>query len=200
MRSGTFIAIKSTTNCQTNTFTFPRDFKNLKKNVRNAAHCLIDELLEVWKKSFIPTSQAKHCIEKLERIHNKWLLLKKNKLRTSQTQKDREKLFVEELDKVFDIAHTDALDIIKIDEDRQFLIDQRNNRKMIMTCVDKVLEKQMERSQQRKMRAEEHRQKANKIAVSNSIIANRQLDLSFASSSSEEIVADEYKLYLLKKR
>lgn len=69
-----------------------------------------------------------------------------------------------------------------------------------MTCVDKVLEKQMERSQQRKMRAEEHRQKANKITVSNSIIANRQLDLSFTSSSSEVIVGDEYKPNLLKPR
>lgn len=84
------------------------------------------------------------------KIHKKWLLLKKNKKRVSEAQKKREHLFREELDKLFDIAHANAMNSIKIAVDREFLIDQRVERKMIMTAIDKKLEKTKERSLKRK--------------------------------------------------
>lgn len=74
------------------------------------------------------------------KIHMKWLLLKKNKKRVSEAQKKREYVFREELDKLFDIAHAN----------REFLIDQRVERKMIMTAIGKKLEKTKERSLKRK--------------------------------------------------
>lgn len=39
--------------------------------------------------------------------------------------REREKKFVDDLNNVFDIARVDAIEIIKIEEDRQFLIQQR---------------------------------------------------------------------------
>lgn len=162
---------------------------NESKNVKDSARVLIQELLEVWGKSGIPTRQQNHCIEKLIKFHKNWLLLKKNKGRDSEAQKKRENLFTEELDKTFDIAHTSAMNLIKIVEDRAFLIDQRGERKMIMTSIDKKLEKTKERSLKRKQRAEELREMAAKSNASSSVVSASQkleLECSFSSTSSSE--------------
>lgn len=45
--------------------------------------------------------------------------------RTSATQQAKEIAFSSKLDDLFDIAHANALDMITIDEDRAFLIAQR---------------------------------------------------------------------------
>ena len=42
------------------------------------------------------------------------------------------------MNKLFDIASTDALSLIKIPADRDFLIDQRGDGKMVMDAIDKV--------------------------------------------------------------
>jgi len=43
---------------------------------------------------------------------------KNNKSRKIDTQEKRNKIFVEELDDIFDIAHANALNTIKIKEDK----------------------------------------------------------------------------------
>ncbi|GBP79248.1 hypothetical protein EVAR_87343_1 [Eumeta japonica] len=130
--------------------------------MKDSAHALIQELIEVWSKSSIPTKQQNHCIEKLIKCHKNWLLLKKNRGRNSEAQRKRENLFTNELDKLFDISHASAMNVIKIAEDRAFLIDQREERKMIMTSIDKKLEKVKERSLKWKQRSEELREMAAK--------------------------------------
>jgi len=60
--------------------------------------------------------------KKLERVHNSWLLLKKNKGRLSSAAQQAE--FTAQLDCLFDIAHADAFTMISIEEDRKFLVDQ----------------------------------------------------------------------------
>jgi len=52
-------------------------------------------------------------------------LLKKNKGQTSATQTANEGSFVKELDDLFDMAQENALAMITIDEDREFLLAQR---------------------------------------------------------------------------
>jgi len=64
-------------------------------------------------------------------------MLKKNKGRMSETQKKRSTSFQEKLDKIFDIAHNETITICKVDEDKQFLIDQRTDRKMVFSTEDK---------------------------------------------------------------
>lgn len=86
--------------------------------------------------------------------------MKKNRGRNSEAQRKREYLFTKELDKLFDIAHASALNLIKIAEDRAFLIDQIRERKMIMTSIDKKLEKVKEHSLKRKQRSEKLREMA----------------------------------------
>lgn len=84
------------------------------KNVRNASHLTIEEVLTLWSRTFISTRLAKRGIEKLENIHSKWLLLKKNKGRSSETQRKRERKFEENADLFFDIAHSNAMTMMEI--------------------------------------------------------------------------------------
>jgi uncharacterized protein with gpF-like domain len=70
---------------------------NESKNVKDSAHALIREIIDVWSKSGIPTRQPNHCVEKLIKNHKNWLLLKKNKIRDSETQTNREHLFTKKL-------------------------------------------------------------------------------------------------------
>lgn len=145
-------------------------FLQEKKSVRNASHSTVEELILVWQKAAIPIRLVKHCIDKLEKLHSEWLLLKKNKGRISDTQKKRETLFQEQLDMVFDIAHNDALTMCKVDEDREFLIDQRTERNMIISSADKKYNKKHERILQRKIK-EQKRLEKGKEPGSSSLIS-----------------------------
>ena len=51
--------------------------------------------------------------------------MKKNANRKTETQQKNETEFVDDLDNLFDIAHLDALNIIKIQEDKDFLLAER---------------------------------------------------------------------------
>lgn len=125
-------------------------FLEEKNSVRNASHSTVEELILVWQKSTIPIRLAKHCIDKLEKHHSEQLLLKKNKGRTSDTQKNRNLKFQDQLDILFEIGHNDALTMCKVGEDREFLIDQRTERKMIISLADKECNKNQERIFQRR--------------------------------------------------
>ena len=70
--------------------------------------------------------------------------------RASTTQTANKNVFCEEIDRIFDIAHADAMSLITIEEDRLFLINQRGERKGYMAGVDMALAKTEERVQKRK--------------------------------------------------
>jgi len=116
----------------------------LVNSIRNATHLTIDELLTLWAKAALPTTIKRNAVEKLEHWHSVWSLLKKNKSRLTATQRQREVEFSSEVNKLFDIAHADALAMIKIEEDRDFLKDQRQNRCMYIASEDKKLAKKKE--------------------------------------------------------
>lgn len=113
-----------------------------------------------WLKAGIPTILVTHSIEKLERLHDTWLLLKKNQGRKSEALKASELEFAEKLNQLFHIAHADAVTKIKIEQDKEFLNDQRTDRKMIMTTEDKELAEKQQRSEQRRQKEEERKRKA----------------------------------------
>ncbi|GBM93563.1 hypothetical protein AVEN_3032-1 [Araneus ventricosus] len=98
---------------------------NNDNSVRNTNHRTIDELIVVWSKAEIPSRLVKHTIDKLEKIHSEWLLLKKNNSSLSEAQRQYELKFVRKVHKLFDIAHAIDMTIIKLEEDRKFLIDQK---------------------------------------------------------------------------
>ena len=71
-----------------------------------------------------------------------WQALKRNANGRSETQMKKEQAFKADFNDLFDVAHADALTLIKITEDREFLVAQREKgRRGCMSSVDKQLEK-----------------------------------------------------------
>ena len=110
--------------------------KTLHKTIRASCRDVIREAVVFWNNARIPTRFEKHNIDKLEQLHETWTKLKKNASRQSETQRNNEAAFVDKLGNLFDIAHNDALSLISIQEDRDFLIAQREKgrRRHIVYC------------------------------------------------------------------
>ena len=66
-----------------------------------------------------------HAVGQLEELIQKWEGLKKNRNRRTDTQIANEKALADTFNDLFDVAHQDALQIITIDEEKQFLMAQR---------------------------------------------------------------------------
>lgn len=96
-------------------------------SLRESAKLVIEELLIFWDKARIPTREKQHCIAKLEKLHTEWTNLKKSCGRNTDNQKNKEKTWVESLEQIFDVAHANALELITVEEDKAFLISQRQD-------------------------------------------------------------------------
>lgn len=135
--------------------------RTVKLSVRESANLVIDEVLIFWKKARIPPRQTPNCVSKLIKLYEEWDKLHKNCKRQTSTQSNNEQHFLNKLDDLFDIAHANALEIIKISEDREFLIRQREKgRPGCMIGVDESLA-QKERRRFKRLQQEEERRARN---------------------------------------
>ena len=121
-----------------------------------AAVQTMKEVEKFWEKARIPIRPFHHAVKKLEGLVSEWEALKKNKGRRSETQEKNEEKFCDTLNDLFDTAHQDALNMIKITEDKAFLEAQREKgRRGSMAGVDMKLAKQEEeksKQEERKLR------------------------------------------------
>ena len=85
----------------------------------------------------IPTTQKFNIVKKLNKLHDEWQMLKRSKGRKSEFSVEKENTWKEKLSELFDIAHVNANEIITIEEDREFLRLQREDRKGRIMGVDK---------------------------------------------------------------
>lgn len=127
--------------------------------VREAARITINEVFVFWAKAKIPTRAEPRCIDKLEDLVSKLQKLKKTK-RNTDTHRSNEAQFTDNLDDLFDIAHAGALSMIKNEEDRAFLLAQREKgRRGSMIGVDAIVSAKESRKQ---VRLEEERKRKRK--------------------------------------
>lgn len=101
------------------------NLRKIKLDLRPSAAIVIKEVEVFWEKARIPTKETHHNIEKLLSLYQHWRMLQRSRKRRSELQKKREKEFVESLNDLFDIAYKDVLKLIKIEEDKLFLLNQR---------------------------------------------------------------------------
>lgn len=108
---------------------------------QESANLTIDATEIFWRQARIPTRRKDKCVQMLVNLYETWKLLRKTPAgRKGGTAKHMEEAFEENLDDLFDIATADALESIKIIEDRQFLEMQRQKgRQGSMAGVDMVL-------------------------------------------------------------
>jgi len=128
-------------------------FSNMRKvklNLRLSATLVVKEVEIFWEKARIPVRKLQRSIEKLEYLYTEWKNLNKSKKRQTATQKQKEIDFIDKLNDLFDIAHGNAMDMIEIEEDKQFLICQRQKQRVgSLTGPDRsfALREELERSQ-----------------------------------------------------
>ncbi len=157
---------------------------NDKLSLRDSIAKTTELLLPVWERARIPTKAPTHVVEHIRKLHAEWQNLKKLVNRKSQSNLLNQQVFTDSLHDLFDIAHQNALDLIKIEEDRQFLMAQREKgRRGCMAGVDRILAQKEERIMKRKA-AEANR--AAKAADTSFAAAAAIMEMASSSSSESE--------------
>ncbi|ESN95740.1 hypothetical protein HELRODRAFT_184448, partial [Helobdella robusta] len=150
-----------------------------------------DKVMDMWNKARIPTTYHTHVVEKVKSVVDDYNLIKKTKNRQSEAQRAREKEFEEKEHMLFDIAHQHAMQLIRIQEDIEFLEDQRGSRRMQMSGIDKDLTKKEERTEQRKCKKEERKEREQERMTESTSL---HLSSSDDSDSEQQDTEDNYEI------
>lgn len=131
----------------------------IKLSLEESARIVVKECLIFWEKAKIPVQQSHRAVKKLLNLHDDWRTIVKTRKREGDTYSKRREEWKTSLNDLFDIAHNDALSLIKVEEDKQFLINQRlKGRPGSMLGVDFKLLRKNERTKKR-VEAEEKRKR-----------------------------------------
>ncbi|XP_050523024.1 uncharacterized protein LOC126895328 [Daktulosphaira vitifoliae] len=113
------------------------NMRKVKLNLRTSAHLVIKEVEVFWEKARIPVRKFQRCIDKLESLYLEWRNLNKSSKRTSLIHENKEKDFIGKFNELFDISHANAMEIMTIEEDKLFLMCQRDKEtKVCMASSD----------------------------------------------------------------
>ena len=142
------------------------------------------ELMNIWSTEGIPTKHLPDVVVHVRKLHTTWQGLKKSINRKTATNIEKQDNFKADLDELFDIAHADAMNLIKIDEDKEFLASQREKgRPGKIGSLDYKTARTSEKIMKRKDEEKKRKQKALLEMAATSETANLQ---SSSSSSSTE--------------
>lgn len=104
----------------------------VKLDLQDSARLTIRETTVFWEKARIPTQSEKNCIPKLKRLYEEWRSIQKYCSRPiekkSPTQKEKESIFIDELEDLFDIAAENALTSMTNKQDIEFLKKTKGKR------------------------------------------------------------------------
>ena len=101
------------------------NMRALKMTLDDSAALVVEECIVFWKKAKIPVQELHKCRSKLKILYDSWKILVKDKNKSSKIIETKRMEFRNNLDDLFDVAHQNALQTMNIEEDKQFLIKQR---------------------------------------------------------------------------
>ena len=131
--------------------------------VKAAAASAMAKVIEIWDRARIPYQRIDSGVRILMKLYDDYEKLIKNRKRNNDRDRANQEMFENHLIQLFDIATSDALATMKIEDDRQFLIKQRNS---VLSCsmlgVDVLLARKEER---KNAREERFRNFAAKVSV-----------------------------------
>ena len=154
---------------------------NPQTTVQKAVDNVIGEVLPFWHRARIPVCRRDHALERLNSFYDEYKLLKKNRGRRSSSQIHKEEYFKEKSSNLLDLAHRDAMSLIKNHEDKAFLQAQREpGRRGCMAGVDKCQEK-IEKNKAQRVEDEKRRKE-----ISMSYALDKVAELSTSSESSTD--------------
>lgn len=136
-------------------------------SAKDSARLVVREVLMFWEKAYIPTPVEHQCIPKLLKLYNLWQNINKTAKKEYEKHSREKQNFLDTLDDLFDVAHQDPLQMMTIQEDKDFLIAQRQKGRVgCMLGIDSILiakEKRksdrMENEQRRKQQCDEESQR-----------------------------------------
>lgn len=115
------------------------NLRQAKLKLKESCILAVKEVLIFWEKAGLSTQNEYRCFGKLETLYQEWRNVCRNFGRPFN--KTKEDNFKQELDDLFDIAHTNALDTKHVDEGRRnFLINQRKKGRPGYICDVKPVE------------------------------------------------------------
>lgn len=125
------------------------------------AKLTIDAAKIFWQQARIPIRGDHKCKEQLLKLYADWNTIRKTTPdKRSKNQREFAESFVDSLDDLFDIAIANALNEMKIPEDKKFLEMQRQKgRPGSMSGVDMTLYGQEKRAQERKEKEDARKKK-----------------------------------------
>ncbi|KAL4098132.1 hypothetical protein QTP88_022794 [Uroleucon formosanum] len=149
-----------------------------------------------WQKARIPTRTEQKCVKKLEDLYQEWRNLQKLEHRKNEIQMHKNAQFISKLDDLFDIAHADALNLISIEEDRAFLVAQRQKGRLgSLLGIDKN-KCMKEKNSEERMQAENKR---NYRAHQELVTLSETVQLQSSSSTDEYDDTDSEAIIVLDK-
>ena len=111
--------------------------------VGESAKAAIEAIMFIWEKARIPAQRVDSGVRKLRKLYIQYCLLKKNRLTPKNSCRMKEQLFISDLHELFDISSKDALKTMKNENDRQFLLLQRQDpQSSSMSVIDGSLSKE----------------------------------------------------------
>ncbi|XP_046383718.1 uncharacterized protein LOC124154192 [Ischnura elegans] len=123
-------------------------------------------LLEFWAEANIPTQNARDVIKKLLNVYREYRRLGKDKGLKCRKSDMKRQLFTSKLDRLPDIGHKKAMELIKIDDDRQFYVSMQSDRIGYMGGIDKewcaMQENNRKRNHQKELAAEKAKERSTK--------------------------------------
>jgi hypothetical protein len=157
--------------------------------VREASRNTVERTEEFWSRARIPVRHRQDSIKKVEALFQRWQALKKNASRRTETQQKNEEEFTDCFDDLFDIAHSDALGMLKIDEDKAFLLSQRQKGRIgAMSSVDTVLSRKEEKRYEKVSKEQERLERS----ISKAENLDKEVAMLEDSSSTSDDDDDSY--------
>ncbi|XP_076063128.1 uncharacterized protein LOC143038083 [Oratosquilla oratoria] len=115
--------------------------KDQKKTIPDSAAEVAKEVLDFWLGARILVMAESSIRRKIVSLFEEWKVLQKIKRNTGIKPREKQKAFEESLPDLLDIAHADALALMTIKEDKDFLMAQREKGRRDSTAGhDKKLE------------------------------------------------------------
>lgn len=125
--------------------------RNFKEIVHEGAKMTVTEVLRFWHKARIPTMDPRNIITKIESLHEEWRKMQKRSYRKTEKQAKLQEAFRENLECLFDIAASNVFDLMEVEEDKVFLVNQRKNGRIGCITTVRAHESQLEAKEKRSM-------------------------------------------------
>ena len=164
--------------------------KNEKQDLSSSSALVIEEVIRLWNRSSITTAEKRNAVQKLKLEYKKYRKAMKNHARGGEAQEKKEAEYNNYSLGLFDIAKGNVMFHIKIQEDRDFLQDQRGARMMFLGGTDKEYEARI-KVKDKEQKDLERRRRKSKSDIDRLLTKSAVEDDQYSATSSEDDHEDE---------